>query len=59
ARTLVMNLRAGERGHTPASSLIAFAVAVMVGSEPCSGANRVTDFLDAIDPNAMRQTDVV
>ena len=48
--TLVMNLRAGARSHTPVSSLIAFAVAVMVGSEPDGGADRVTDFLDLIDP---------
>jgi hypothetical protein len=48
--TLVMNLRAGARSHTPVSSLIAFSVAVMVGSEPETGANQVTDFLDKIDP---------
>lgn len=48
--TLVMNLRAGARSHTPVSSLIAFSVAVMVGSEPDGGADRVTDFLDLIDP---------
>ncbi|TPK69559.1 hypothetical protein FJ546_02885 [Mesorhizobium sp. B2-4-19] len=50
--TLVMNLRAGVRSHTPASSLIAFSVAVMVGSEPDAGADRVTDFLDLIDPES-------
>ena len=49
--TLVMNLRAGARSHTPQSSLIAFSVAIMVGSEPDVGADRVTDFLDAIDPH--------
>ncbi|WP_137932729.1 hypothetical protein [Mesorhizobium comanense] len=48
--TLVMNLRAGARSHTPVSSLIAFSVAVMVGSEPDGGADRMTDFLDRIDP---------
>lgn len=48
--TLVMNLRAGARSHTPVSSLIAFSVAVMVGSEPDTGADRVSDFLDRIDP---------
>ena len=48
--TLVMNLRAGARSHTPVSSLIAFSVAAMVGSEPDAGADRVTDFLDLIDP---------
>ncbi|MER9370253.1 hypothetical protein NKI66_30230 [Mesorhizobium sp. M0518] len=48
--TLVMNLRAGARSHTPVSSLIAFSVAVMVGSEPVAGADRVTGFLDRIDP---------
>ncbi|TSE03479.1 hypothetical protein C1D09_026180 [Mesorhizobium intechi] len=50
--TLVMNLRAGARGHTPVSSLIAFSVAVMVGSDPDGGADRVTDFLDLIDPGS-------
>ncbi|RVA66514.1 hypothetical protein EN913_14275, partial [Mesorhizobium sp. M7A.F.Ca.CA.001.08.1.1] len=48
--TLVMNLRAGARSHTPVSSLIALSVAVMVGSEPVAGTDRVTDFLDRIDP---------
>jgi len=48
--TLVMNLRAGARSHTPVSSLIAFSVAVMVGSEPVAGVDRVTDFLDRINP---------
>lgn len=48
--TLVMNLRAGVRAHTPVSSLIALSVAVMVGSEPVDGTDVVTDFLDAIDP---------
>lgn len=50
--TLVMNLRAGARNHTPVSSLIAFSVAVMVGSEPDAGADRVTDFLGLIDPES-------
>jgi hypothetical protein len=35
-----MNPRAGARSHTPVSS----------GSEPDDGADRVTDFLDLIDP---------
>lgn len=48
--TLVMNLRAGARTHTPVSSLIAFSVAVMVGGEPDGGTDRVTEFLDLIDP---------
>ena len=49
--TLVMNLRAGARSHTPTSSLIAFSVAVMVGSPPLNGRDIVTDFLDSIDPD--------
>lgn len=49
--TLVMNLRAGVAGHTPATSLLGLAVAVMVGSEPIDGRDVVTDFLDAIDPD--------
>ncbi|MBZ9995174.1 hypothetical protein [Mesorhizobium sp. BH1-1-4] len=48
--TLVMNLRAGARSHTPVSSLIGFSVAVMVGSEPDGGTDRVTGFFDRIDP---------
>lgn len=47
---LVMNLRSGVRTHTPVSSLIGFAVAVMVGSPPLEGRDVVTDFLDSIDP---------
>lgn len=50
--TLVMNLRAGATTHNPVSSLIGFAVAVMVGSEPVSGSDAVSRFLDAIDPAA-------
>ena len=49
--TLVMNLRAGARSHTPTSSLIGFSVAVMVGSPPVEGRDVVTDFLDSIDPD--------
>ena len=48
--TLVMNLRAGATTHNPVSSLIGLAVAVMVGSEPVSGEDIVTRFLDAITP---------
>ncbi|MDR6953470.1 hypothetical protein J2X65_002831 [Ancylobacter sp. 3268] len=48
--TLVMNLRAGARSHTPVSSLIGLSVAVMAGSEPVSGEDVVTRFLDAIAP---------
>lgn len=49
--TLVMNLRAGATTHTETSSAIAFAVAVMVGSAPETGADEMTAFLDAIDPD--------
>lgn len=48
--TLVMNLRAGVGAHTPKSSLIAFSIAVMAGSEPMEGSDLLTEFLDAIDP---------
>jgi hypothetical protein len=48
--TLVMNLRAGATTHTPVSSLIAFSVAMMAGSEPEDGSDDVSRFLDAIDP---------
>jgi hypothetical protein len=47
--TLVMNLRAGMGGHTPASSAIGFAAAIMAGSEP-SEPDIFSDFLDRIDP---------
>jgi len=48
--TLVMNLRAGAKTHNPVSSLIAFSVAVTVGSPPANGSDVVTAFLDKIDP---------
>lgn len=35
--TLVMSLRAGSGGRTPATSALAFAIAVSVGSQPESG----------------------
>lgn len=49
--TLVMNLRAGATTHTETSSAIAFAVAVMVGSEPEAGEDEMTAFLDVMDPD--------
>lgn len=48
--TLVMNIRAGASSHNPTSSLIAIAVAVMVGSEPETGSDMMSRFLDRIDP---------
>ncbi len=48
--TLVMSLRAGAKNHDPISSMIAFAVAVMVGSPPDNGTDIVNTFLDQIDP---------
>ena len=50
--TLVMDLRAGARNHTPASSLIAFSVAVMAGSPPENGSDDFTRFLNMIDPES-------
>ena len=49
--TLVMNLRAGAATHSPLSSLIAFAVAVMVGSPPVGATDAVADFFDLISPD--------
>lgn len=49
--TLVMNLRARASTHNPVSSLIAFSVAVMVGSEPVAGGDVMSEFLQAIDPD--------
>ncbi|MBD0415558.1 hypothetical protein ICI42_12885 [Tianweitania sp. Rool2] len=49
--TLVMNLRAGAGNHNEVSSLIGLSVAVMAGSEPDSGDDVVSRFLDAIDPH--------
>jgi hypothetical protein len=48
--TLVMNLRAGAATHTETSSTIAFAVAVMVGSEPENSEDEMTAFLERIAP---------
>ena len=48
--TLVMNIRAGASTHNPISSLIAIAAAVMVGSEPETGSDRMSRFLDRVDP---------
>jgi hypothetical protein len=48
--TLVMNLRAGAANHNEVSSLIAFSVAAMVGSEPEDGEDVVSRFLASIDP---------
>jgi hypothetical protein len=53
--TLVLNLRAdaphGAAGRSPAISALSFAIAVMAGSEPESGASDVfADFFAAIAP---------
>lgn len=48
--TLVMNIRAGASTHNRTSSLIAVAIAVMAGSEPETGEDVVSLFLDRIDP---------
>ncbi|OJF92566.1 hypothetical protein [Pararhizobium antarcticum] len=49
--TLVMNIRAGASTHNKTSSLIAVAIAVMAGSEPETGEDIVSLFLDRIDPS--------
>ncbi len=50
--TLVMDLRAGGGAdHTPVSSTLGFAIAVMAGSEPAAS-DIVSEFLDAIDPGS-------
>lgn len=48
--TLVMNIRAGASTHNRISSLIAVATAMMVGSEPETGDDIMSQFLDRIDP---------
>ncbi|GAB4172421.1 MAG: hypothetical protein OHK0024_08800 [Thalassobaculales bacterium] len=53
--TLVMDLTAREApedplAHNPASSLIGFAVAVMMGSPPVGGEDALSSFLAEIDP---------
>ena len=48
--TLVMNLRAGAGAHTPTTSALGLAVAVMCGS-PCEGADDlISNFLFSIAP---------
>lgn len=51
--TLVMNLSAGAAhgataGRSPAISALSFALSLMAGSEPESGSDPVSEFLDAI-----------
>ncbi|EEW25764.1 hypothetical protein [Rhodobacter ferrooxidans] len=48
--TLVMNLRAGAGGHSPQSSAIGFAMAIMAGSPPVAGQDLMTRFFDSIRP---------
>lgn len=48
--TLVMSLRAADGRHTPQTSALGLAVAVMMGSETLAGSDPVTDLLDAIAP---------
>lgn len=47
---LVINLRAGAASHTPETSLLGTAMAVMLAHEPEQGSDLVSDFLDAIAP---------
>ena len=49
--TLVMNLRSGASSHNDISSAIAWAVAASCGSEPETGRDTVSTFLDGIDPS--------
>ncbi len=52
--TLVMDLRAGGGAdHTPNTSAIGLAVAMMMGSEPETGADPLSAALDSIDPRAV------
>jgi len=49
--TLVMDLRAGGTAdHTPVTSAIGLAIAMMVGSEPDEGSDIVSAFLDSVAP---------
>lgn len=48
---LVMNLRGNVDRHNPTSSAIGFYVTALVGSQPVSGDNVVTEFINAIDPD--------
>ncbi len=48
--TLVMSLRAADGRHTPQTSALGLAVAVMMGSEPIAGRDLVTEFLDGVTP---------
>ena len=53
--TLVMDLRArGSADHTPVTSAIGLAVAIMMGSEPQAGADALSAALDSIDPALSR-----
>lgn len=47
---LVMNLRANADRHNVTSSTIAFSIVALCGSEPETGSNLVTDFLQRITP---------
>ena len=47
---LVMNLRANADRHNATSSTIAFSIVALCGSEPETGSNLVTDFLQRITP---------
>ncbi len=52
--TLVLNLRVdGGSGHTPDSSALGFAMAMMLGSEPLDNAgDNFTDWLNGLTPTA-------
>jgi hypothetical protein len=48
-----MDLRAGGGAdHTPVTSAIGLAVAIMMGSEPETGADALSAALDSVDPRA-------
>ncbi len=51
--TLVMDLRAGGGAdHTPVTSAIGLALAIMMGSEPETAADPLSAALDSVDPRA-------
>lgn len=48
--TMVMNLRAGQGRHNPESSGIGLSQAIICGTRPVSGEDRITRFFDSIRP---------
>lgn len=57
--TLVMNLSAGQSGHSERTAALGWTIAVMLGAEPTGKADAATEFFDFVAPRRRRPNDML